>query len=108
MASLREVTDASFEQDVLNAPLPTLVDFWADWCGPCRMMAPMLEKLADEQSEALQIVKLDVQANMETPARYDVLNLPTLLLFVNGELKERIAGHVPLQKIVTTIAPHIG
>ncbi|HHX64237.1 MAG TPA: thioredoxin [Chloroflexi bacterium] len=105
--ALTEVTDASFDQDVLQAKLPTLVDFWAEWCGPCRMMAPALEKLAEERAGSLQIVKIDVQTNTETPVRYDVMNLPTLLLFVNGELKERIAGHVPVQRIVNTIAPYI-
>ena len=108
MALLPEVDDASFEAEVLQADRPTLVDFWAEWCGPCRMMASLLEKLADENEEKLKIVKLDVQANPDVAIRYAVTSIPTMLLFVGGEVKERLVGYMPPPKIVQQIAPHIG
>ena len=107
MADLHDVTDASFEDDVLNAEVPTLVDFWAEWCGPCRAMAPHLERLAEEQAERLHLVKMDVQDNPDTPARLGVLNIPTLILFVGGEEKARLSGFAPLPKIVEKLAPHL-
>jgi thioredoxin 1 len=107
MAHLHEVTDASFEQQVLQAELPTLVDFWATWCAPCRSMGPILEKLADEQAGKLQVVKLDVQANPDTAARHEVMNLPTLLLFVGGEMRERLGGAMPLARIMQKIGPYL-
>lgn len=108
MAPLPDVDDASFDAEVLQADRPTLVDFWAEWCGPCRMMAPILEKLADENADTLRIVKLDVQANPDLAIRYAVTSIPTMLLFVGGEVKERLVGYMPVPKIAEQIAPHIG
>ena len=108
MAHLVEVGNADFEVEVLQSDRPTLVDFWAEWCGPCRMMAPVLEAMADENEAQLRIVKLDVQASPELAMRYAVTSIPTLLLFVGGELKERLVGYMPAPKIMQQIAPHLG
>ncbi len=108
MANLVAVSDQSFQAEVLEAQQPTLVDFWAEWCGPCRMMASTLEQLAQEQAGKLRVVQIDVQNNPDTAARYAVLNLPTLILFVGGEPKERLSGYVPNKKIVSKIAPYLG
>ncbi len=107
MANLNSVTDASFENDVLKAEMPTLVDFWAEWCGPCKAMAPHLEHLAEEQAEKLRLVQMDVQDNPDTAARLGVLNIPTLILFIDGEEKTRLSGFAPLPKIVEKLFPHL-
>jgi len=108
MALLAEVDAASFDVEVLQADRPTLVDFWAEWCGPCRMMAPILEQLAEQNSDKLKVAKVDVQANPDLAIRYAVTNIPTMLLFVDGELKERLVGYMPAPKIIQQIAPHLG
>ncbi len=95
MAALIETSDATFDQDVLHAPMPVLVDFWAEWCLPCKMMAPVLESLAGTLGERLRIVKLDVQTNPQAPTRRGVLNIPTLILFVGGQERERLTGQLP-------------
>ncbi|MCL2308878.1 MAG: thioredoxin [Proteobacteria bacterium] len=89
---MKEVTDASFEQDVLKAPRPVLVDFWAQWCGPCKMLAPTLESLAEEYAGRLDIVKVDVDANPVTAQRCGIRAMPTLVVFHNGEVKGQKLG----------------
>ncbi|MDR2172994.1 MAG: thioredoxin [Burkholderiales bacterium] len=89
---MKEVTDSSFEQDVLNAPRPVLVDFWAQWCGPCKMLAPTLESLAEEYADRLDVVKIDVDANPETAQRCGIRAMPTLILFQDGEVKGQKMG----------------
>jgi thioredoxin 1 len=91
---MRDVTDESFEQEVLQAGTPVVVDFWAPWCGPCKAIEPALEELA-ETSEKVAFVKLDIDANQETAARYGVLSIPTVILFENGEPQETIVGARP-------------
>lgn len=86
------VTDSSFENDVLQANLPILVDFWAEWCGPCKSIAPMLEEVAAEYQGKVKIVKINVDDNAETPRKYGVRGIPTLMLFVNGEVVQTKVG----------------
>ena len=88
---MRDVTDESFEQEVLQAGTPVVVDFWAPWCGPCKAIEPALEELA-EASEKVAFVKLDIDANQETAARYGVLSIPTVILFDGGEARESVYG----------------
>ncbi len=92
MTKPQEITDAEFDQEVLKADLPVLVDFWAEWCGPCKMIAPILERLAEEYDGKIKFVKLDTEENFETPESYGILSLPTLLLFKEGKQIERITG----------------
>ena len=91
-ANTKTVTDASFADDVLTADQPVLVDFWAEWCGPCKMIAPVLEDIAKEHAGKLQIAKLNVDDNPNIARRYDVMSIPTLLLFTDGEVKKRLVG----------------
>ena len=95
MAKPQEITDAQFEQEVLNAEFPVLVDFWAEWCGPCHQIVPILEQLADEYDGKIKFVKIDTEVNFESPSRYGILSLPTLLLFKEGQQFERITGARP-------------
>ncbi|AQA03055.1 thioredoxin [Mycobacterium sp. MS1601] len=86
------VSDDSFTQDVLNSTTPVLVDFWATWCGPCKMVAPVLEEIASEKAGQLTVAKLDVDANPETARDFQVVSIPTMILFQNGEAVKRIVG----------------
>jgi thioredoxin 1 len=86
------VSDDSFAQDVLNSSTPVLVDFWATWCGPCKMVAPVLEEIAGEKAGQLTVAKLDVDANPETARDFQVVSIPTMILFQNGEAVKRIVG----------------
>ena len=100
MGNVREVTDRTFAQEVLDSTAPVLVDFWADWCGPCKAIAPIVEELAREYEGQLTVMKLDVDANPQTALAYKVQSIPTLLIFKDGKPAERIVGAVPKQVIV--------
>jgi thioredoxin 1 len=97
------VSDKSFQADVLQSKEPVLVDFWAEWCGPCRAVAPVLEEVAGELRGKLKIVKLNVDENPETAAKYGIQSIPTLMIFKNGELASRQIGAAPKAKIVQWI-----
>ena len=99
-----EVTDANFTAEVLESETPVLVDFWAEWCGPCRVVALILEEINEEQDN-LRIVKLDVDHNQETAARYDVMSIPTLIVFRNGEVATKIIGALPKKRLVQELEP---
>jgi thioredoxin 1 len=101
------VTDATFADEVISSDTPVLVDFWADWCGPCRMIAPVLEQIAQEQDGKIKIAKIDYDANPETPNKFGVLGLPTLLLFKKGEVVEQIVGAKPKRALLKVIEPHL-
>jgi thioredoxin 1 len=101
------ISDASFDKEVVNADKPVLVDFWAEWCGPCRMIAPVLEKLADEYAETLKIAKLDVDNNPETMVKYGVQSIPTMILFKDGEPVERLVGYMPKERLLGRIKPYM-
>lgn len=88
-------TDASFADDIKNSSTPVLLDFWAEWCGPCRMLLPVVEELATEMQGELTVLKMNVDENPQTPAKYGVRGIPTLLLFQNGELKQTRVGGLP-------------
>jgi thioredoxin 1 len=107
MAKPFAVTDDTFEEVVLSADLPTVVDFWAVWCGPCKMIAPVLEEIAEEYDTQLQVVKLDVDGNGQTAMQYGVMSIPTLILFKDGQAAERIVGFMPKAKLLSKITPHL-
>ena len=95
MAKTRDVTDKEFEQEVLKADIPVLVDFWAEWCGPCKILSPTVEELANEYDGEVKFVKVDTEENFETPDRYGIRSLPTLLIFNGGEQVDQIFGTRP-------------
>ena len=101
------VTDETFNQEVLKAETPTLVDFWAVWCGPCRMVAPVVDEIAREQMGKLKVMKLDVDENQGTAMAYGVMSIPTLILFKNGQPVERIVGFRPKGDMEKKILPHL-
>jgi len=95
-----EVTDETFESDVLQAEQPTLVDFWAEWCGPCKMVGPVVEEIAEEYDGKMRVAKMDVDNNRKTPASYGVRGIPTLILFKGGEEAVRFVGFRPKEAMV--------
>jgi thioredoxin 1 len=101
------VTDADFDAAVLKADTPTLVDFWAAWCGPCLMAAPVLEDIAAENGDRLKIAKLDVDSNQMTAFRYGVQSIPTMILFKDGEPIERIVGFMPKERLMAILERHL-
>ncbi|HEV8534742.1 MAG TPA: thioredoxin [Candidatus Limnocylindria bacterium] len=106
MAKPQVVSDQNFEAEVIKSDTPVLVDFWAVWCGPCRMVAPVLEEIANEQSEKVKIAKLDVDANPITAGRFGVRAIPTMILFKNGREAQRVVGYLPKEKLLQEIQPH--
>jgi thioredoxin 1 len=107
MATTFDVTDATFQKEVLESDKPVLVDFWADWCGPCRMIAPHVKAIAEEYSGTLRVAKMDVDDNPAVPGRYGIVGIPTLMLFKGGQVVERITGALPKDRIVAQVLPHL-
>ncbi len=106
--AVKQVTDATFEDEVLKSDKPVLVDFWAAWCGPCRQIAPSLEAIAAEHSEQLTIVKLNIDENPATAAKYGVMSIPTLNVYKGGEVVKTIVGAKPKAAIERDLSDYIG
>ena len=103
-----DVTDASFSDDVLNSGKTVLVDFWAEWCGPCKMVAPVLDEIAGEHKEKLTIAKLDIDANPGTARDYQVMSIPTMIVFQDGKPVKQIVGAKPKAALLNDLADYIG
>ena len=108
MADMKAVTDANFEAEVLKSDKPVLVDFWAEWCGPCRQVAPILAEIAAQHGDKIDIVKLNVDENPVVPAQYRVTGIPTLNVYKDGEVVKQIVGARPKSAILKELADYIG
>ena len=102
-----EMTDSNFEQEVLSSDRPVLVDFWAEWCGPCKMIAPIVEELAQEYDGKLKVGKVDVDSNQQVSMQFGVRSIPTLLIFKSGKVVEQVIGAVPKRLLAEKIAKHL-
>ena len=106
--ALIQVTDAGFESDVVKSEKPVVLDFWAPWCGPCRMMEPVLKELAEEYGDKIVVGKLNVDENPATAQKYEILSIPTLLIFSGGEVAKKLVGAMPKKRLVEELAPWVG
>ena len=100
-----EVTDSNFQAEVIESEVPVLVDFWAPWCGPCRMVAPVVEEIAQEKGDQLKVVKLNIDDNQDTAMQFNVLSIPTLMVFKNGEVAKTVVGAYPKRKLEAELEP---
>jgi thioredoxin 1 len=107
MGNALAVTDASFDQEVLGSSVPVLVDFWAVWCGPCKIIAPTIDQIATEYDGKLKVVKVDIDQNMEVSTRFGILSIPTLMLFKGGQPVEKMIGALPKPSLLARIQPHL-
>ena len=102
-----EITDANFSKEVLESPVPVLIDFWAVWCGPCRVIAPVVEEIASEYDGKLKVGKMDVDNNSQTPLTYGIRSIPTLMVFKGGKVVEQIVGAMPKKTLLDKLTPHM-
>lgn len=107
MSNLSYVEEANFQAEVLDNTLPVLVDFTAVWCGPCKMLEPVVSRLAQDWTDKIKVVKLDIDENIDLTTRYQVMGVPTLMLFINGKPVERITGYQPLDRITEKIKTYV-
>ena len=103
-----EITDANFSQEVLKSDKPVLIDFWAEWCGPCKMIAPVVEELANEYQGKLKVGKIDVDSNQSVAGQYGIRSIPTLLVFKGGRVVDQIVGAVPKKILAEKVSKHLG
>ena len=108
MSNIAEATITSFKTEVLESPIPVLVDFWAPWCGPCRMVAPIVEEIAKEYGGKVKVFKVNTDENMDIAVKYNILSIPTLGFFRGGEMVDRIIGAVPKKVIVEKVGKMVG
>ena len=108
MSKEKVITDANFQTEVLQSKTPVLVDFWAEWCGPCKMLAPVIERIADANTGKLVVGKMNVDENQETPQKYGIQGIPTLILFKGGELAHQIVGFQSQEKIQQALDETLG
>ncbi|MFQ5794062.1 MAG: thioredoxin [Candidatus Bipolaricaulia bacterium] len=102
------VNDSSFESEVVQSQIPVLVDFWAEWCGPCHAIAPIVEEVASDYADRLKVVKLNVDENQRTAIQYAIMSIPTLLLFKDGKIAEKLIGYMPKGNLLKRLEPHLG
>ena len=107
MAALTEVTDNSFDEVILGSDTPVLVDFWAEWCGPCKMVAPILDEIAAERPDDIRVVKVNVDDNIRTAQRFEVMSIPTMILFKDGEVRARLVGAKSKSALLADLEPHL-
>jgi thioredoxin 1 len=107
MAKATTISDSTFEEEVLKSDVPVLVDFWAEWCGPCRMVAPVLDEIAAEKGAKMKLVKLNVDENTRTAASLGITSIPTMMMYKNGAAVERIVGAQPKQRLLQQIEKHL-
>ena len=106
-AGISHLTDSTFSEEVVASDVPVLVDFWAEWCTPCKMIAPILEEISAENEGKIRIAKIDVDANPALARQFDVMSIPTLILFKNGREAERLVGYMPKERILAKLEPHL-
>ena len=103
----KNLTDNSFDEEIMNSDTPVLVDFWAEWCGPCKMVAPILDEIASEQAGKLRVAKINIDENLELARRFDVMSIPTMILFKDGEPQLRIIGAKGKGQLLQELHPHL-